>query len=187
MLDLFNKEDDFKPLISEEELSDEEVLVELRKIKEELKDDVVVLGHHYQQDDVIEFADYRGDSLKLAQDAAHLDKPNIIFCGVHFMAETADMLAKEGQTVILPDMNAGCSMADMANRIEIDKSWEFLTSSTKDKIVPITYINCSAKLKSFVGANDGCICTSSNAKQIIKWVTVDRKSVSPVSIGMASS
>lgn len=169
MLNLFNKEDDFKPTISEKELSDEAVLKELREIKEELKDQVVVLGHHYQQDDVIEFADYKGDSLKLAQDAAHLDKPYVIFCGVHFMAETADMLVGEGQKVILPDMNAGCSMADMANREEIDKAWDFLKSSTKDKIVPITYINCSAKLKSFVGENGGCICTSSNAKNIIEW------------------
>ncbi len=170
MLDLFaNVKDDKRPIISEEELSDEEVLVELRQIKKELKDKVVVLGHHYQQDDVIEFADYRGDSLKLAQDAAKLDKDYIIFCGVHFMAETADILSKEDQTVILPDMNAGCSMADMANREEIDKSWEFLTSSTKDKIVPITYINCAATLKSFVGENGGSICTSSNARSIIEW------------------
>ena len=170
MLDLFGKEEVHRPIISQEELSDEEVLVELRKIKEELKDEVVVLGHHYQQDDVIEFADYKGDSLKLAQDAALLkDKPYIIFCGVHFMAETADMLTGDDQNVILPDMQAGCSMADMANREEIDKAWNFMKSSTEDKIVPITYINCAATLKSFVGENNGSICTSSNAKKIIEW------------------
>ncbi|RZF22769.1 quinolinate synthase NadA [Halobacteriovorax vibrionivorans] len=170
MLDLFGKEEVHRPIISQEELSDEEVLVELRKIKEELKDEVVVLGHHYQQDDVIEFADYKGDSLKLAQDAALLkDKPYIIFCGVHFMAETADMLTGDDQHVILPDMQAGCSMADMANREEIDKAWDFMRKSTNDKIIPITYINCAATLKSFVGENDGTICTSSNAQNIIKW------------------
>jgi quinolinate synthase len=169
MLDLFGKEDDYRPTITEEELSDEEVIVELKKIKEELKDQVVVLGHHYQQDDVIQFADYTGDSLKLAQDAAKLDKPYIIFCGVHFMAETADMLTPADQKVILPDMNAGCSMADMANREEIDKAWAFMNASTQDKIIPITYINCAATLKSFVGENEGCICTSSNARSIIEW------------------
>lgn len=169
MLDLFNEKDDHLPLISKEELSDEQVLVELRALKEELKDKVVVLGHHYQQDDVIEFADVTGDSLKLAQDAANLDKPYIVFCGVHFMAETADMLTTDKQKVILPDMKAGCSMADMANRKEIDKAWAFLQKSTKEKIVPITYINCAATLKAFVGDNGGSICTSSNARQIIEW------------------
>lgn len=169
MLDLFNEKDDHLPIISKEELSDEEVIVELTKIKEELKDKVVVLGHHYQQDDVIQFADVTGDSLKLAQDAANLDKPYIVFCGVHFMAETADMLTRKDQHVILPDLNAGCSMADMANRVEIDKSWDFLQKSTKQKIVPITYINCAATLKAFVGDNGGSICTSSNARQIIEW------------------
>lgn len=170
MLNLFeNQQEDYKPTISESELSDEQVITELWKIKEELKDKVVVLGHHYQQDDVIQFSDYTGDSLKLAQDAAKLDKEYIIFCGVHFMAETADMLTSKEQKVILPDLRAGCSMADMANRVDIDKAWSFLTSSTKDKIVPITYINCAATLKSFVGENGGTICTSSNARQIIEW------------------
>jgi quinolinate synthase len=169
MLDLFNKKDDYLPIISEKEMSDEEVIIELKQIKEELKDKVIVLGHHYQQDDIIQFADITGDSLKLAQDAAKLTHPYVMFCGVHFMAETADMVVGENQHVILPDMNAGCSMADMANREEIDKSWEFLKSSTKDKIVPITYINCAANLKAFVGENDGSICTSSNARSIIEW------------------
>ncbi len=171
MLDLFSEDQDdaYKPTISEEELSDEAVLVELTKIKEELKDKVVVLGHHYQQDDVISFADITGDSLQLAREAAKLDKEYIIFCGVHFMAETADMLTKKNQKVILPDMRAGCSMADMARRSEIDKAWKFITDSTKDKVVPVTYINCAATLKAFVGANGGTICTSSNAEKIISW------------------
>lgn len=179
MLDLFNDKNEsggdddqngsHKPTISEEELSDDEVLVELKKIKEELKDQVVVLGHHYQQDDVINFADITGDSLQLAREAATLDKPYIIFCGVHFMAETADMLTKPHQKVILPDLRAGCSMADMAKRSEIDKAWAFMTSSTKEKIIPVTYINCAATLKAFVGDNEGSICTSSNAEKIIRW------------------
>ncbi|MBC7429817.1 MAG: quinolinate synthase NadA [Bacteriovorax sp.] len=171
MLDLFSeeKDDDYKPTITETELSDDEVLVELKKIKEELKDKVVVLGHHYQQDDVIEFADITGDSLQLAREAAKLDKEYIIFCGVHFMAETADMLTKPSVKVILPDLKAGCSMADMARRSEIDRAWNFITKSTKKKVVPVTYINCAASLKAFVGDNGGSICTSSNAEKVISW------------------
>lgn len=174
MLDLFDEQDPIneeshKPIISEAELSDDEVLIELKKIKEELKDQVIVLGHHYQQDDVINFADITGDSLQLAREAAKLDHPYIIFCGVHFMAETADMLTRDNQKVILPDLRAGCSMADMAKRSEIDKAWAFMTSSTKEKIIPVTYINCAATLKAFVGDNNGSICTSSNAEKIIRW------------------
>jgi quinolinate synthase len=172
MLDLFHEEesDSHKPIISEEELSDADVLVELKKIKEELKDKVVVLGHHYQQDDVISFADITGDSLQLAREAAKLkDKEYIIFCGVHFMAETADMLSESHQKVILPDLRAGCSMADMARRSEIDKAWSFITKSTSEKVIPVTYINCAATLKAFVGENGGSICTSSNAEKIIEW------------------
>ena len=134
-----------------------------------MKDQVVVLGHHYQQDDVIFFADIIGDSLQLAREAASLDKPYIIFCGVHFMAETTDMLTRADQKVILPDLRAGCSMADMAKRSEIDKAWAFMLKSTDEKIIPVTYINCAATLKAFVGDNDGSICTSSNAEQIIRW------------------
>ncbi len=171
MLDLYDKKElkAHLPEIDESELSETEVLEQCLKLKEELKDELVILGHHYQQDDVISFADITGDSLQLAQKAKSLDKKYVIFCGVHFMAETADMVTTEDKVVILPDMKAGCSMADMANRREIDKSWEFLTKSTDKKIVPITYINCTAALKSFVGENDGSICTSSNAKGVISW------------------
>src|SRR5665647_790889 len=161
---------DHLPQISEKELSDDEVLVELTAIKKKLGSRVVVLGHHYQQDDVIAFADITGDSLELAKKAAELKDPEfIIFCGVHFMAETADMLTGQDKKVILPDMKAGCSMADMANRREIDLAWKYLTSVTSEKIVPITYINCTAALKSFVGENGGSICTSSNAEKVITW------------------
>ncbi len=164
------KSKDHLPNISEKELSDEQVLVELAAIKKSLGSRVVVLGHHYQQDDVIAFADITGDSLELARKAAQLkDAEYIMFCGVHFMAETADMLTTKDQKVILPDMRAGCSMADMANRREIDLAWKYLTESTSEKIVPITYINCTAALKSFVGENGGSICTSSNAEKVITW------------------
>lgn len=169
MLDLFKEDIQTREPITKEELSDEEVLKEAYALKEELKDQLVILGHHYQQDDVIGFADHSGDSLQLAKDAANLNKPYIMFCGVHFMAETADMLTSVDQKVILPDLNAGCSMADMANTEEIEKSWDFFTSSTKEKIIPVTYINCTASLKAFVGDHGGSICTSSNAEKVIDW------------------
>lgn len=169
MINFYDEVQDHLPAISETELSDEQVLEELHKIRKELGDRVVVLGHHYQQDDVISLADYTGDSLQLAREAAKLDSEFIIFCGVHFMAETADMLTRPNQKVILPDLNAGCSMADMANRREIDRAWSFIQDSAKATVIPITYINCSALLKDFVGANEGAICTSSNAEKVIKW------------------
>jgi len=172
MLNLFTETPEHLPPVLETDLTDEEVIAEALALKEELKDKMLVLGHHYQQDDVIQFADVLGDSLKLAQDAASIDKPYIVFCGVHFMAETADMLTRDNQKVILPDLKAGCSMADMALREDIDKAWSFMTSAVKnsgDKIVPVTYINCAATLKSFVGENGGSICTSSNAEKIISW------------------
>jgi quinolinate synthase len=171
MLDFYEdtNDTDHKPVISKEELSDDDVIVEIHKLKKELKDKVVVLGHHYQQDDVFQFSDYKGDSLKLARDAAKLTHEYVVFCGVHFMAETADMLTGDNQKVILPDMNAGCSMADMADRTQIDIAWKNITNATSEKIVPITYINCTAALKSFVGENGGSICTSSNAHKVISW------------------
>lgn len=172
MLDIYDDIDskEHLPDIPESELSDELVIDELQKIKTRLGNKVVVLGHHYQQDDVIAFADITGDSLELAKKAANISSADfIMFCGVHFMAETADMLTGPNQKVILPDLRAGCSMADMANRREIDLAWAYMKKCTPDKIIPITYINCSAALKSFVGENDGSICTSSNAEKIITW------------------
>ncbi|MCO4752961.1 MAG: quinolinate synthase NadA [Bacteriovoracaceae bacterium] len=168
-MNIYENDQDHLPKITESELSDEQVLEELQAIRKELGDKLVVLGHHYQQDDIVSFADHTGDSLQLAREAAKLDSEYIVFCGVHFMAETADMLSKPNQKVILPDMNAGCTMADMANRVEIDRAWKNIQASTDEKIIPITYINCSALLKDFVGANDGAICTSSNAKKVIQW------------------
>jgi quinolinate synthase len=172
MLDIYDdlKSKDHLPSISEKDLSDDEVLIELAAIKKRLGNKVVVLGHHYQQDDIISFADVTGDSLELARKAAEIKTAEyVIFCGVHFMAETADMLTSENQKVILPDLRAGCSMADMANRREIDLAWKYMTECTSEKIIPITYINCSAALKSFVGEHSGSICTSSNAEKIITW------------------
>jgi quinolinate synthase len=177
MINLYDDQTtEYLPQISEAELSDEEVLVETQILKKELQDQVVVLGHHYQQDDVISFADITGDSLALAKYAASLkEKPYVMFCGVHFMAETADILTSEKQKVILPDLRAGCSMADMALETDVDQAWTFLTQSTQEKIIPITYINCAASLKSFVGKHDGTICTSSNAKKIIQWAFAQGK------------
>ena len=130
MLDIYELEKDHLPAIDQEELNDEQVLEEINKIKARLKDKLVILGHHYQQDDIISFADYKGDSLQLAREAEKLDAEYVVFCGVHFMAETADMLTKPNQKVILPDMNAGCSMADMANRKEIDRAWDNIKAAT---------------------------------------------------------
>jgi len=173
MIDIYSslKSDSHVAPVSEKELSDDEVLKELAATRKRLGPRVVVLGHHYQQDDVIAFADVTGDSLELARHAAKLPDSTeyIVFCGVHFMAETADMLTAGKKKVILPDLRAGCSMADMANRRDIDRAWSFLTKHSEGKITPITYINCAATLKSFVGENGGAICTSSNAEKVITW------------------
>ncbi len=134
----------------------------------------VVLGHHYQRDEVIRFADFRGDSYKLAQEAARTQAEYIIFCGVHFMAESADVLAHEGQQVILPDLNAGCSMADMAEIGQVESCWDQLVSMglTDDQgrgITPLTYMNSTAAIKAFCGERGGLVCTSSNAPAAFRW------------------
>lgn len=131
----------------------------------------LILGHHYQRDEVIEFADVTGDSFKLAQAAASLSEAEfIIFCGVHFMAESADILTGENQKVILPDLAAGCSMADMATASQVDQCWSDLVSlGLAGQTVPVTYMNSSAAIKSFTGKNGGTVCTSSNAEKAMKW------------------
>lgn len=165
-----NDADQHLPPVSEGDLSDIQVLEEIAQLKKKLDNKLIILGHHYQQDDIIQFADLIGDSLQLAQEAEKLKTtPHIIFCGVHFMAETADMLTSSEQNVYLPDLRAGCSMADMANLKEVEKCWEYLAKHSGQKILPVTYINCSAELKAFVGKHGGAICTSSNAKKIISW------------------
>ena len=138
--------------------------------KAELGSALCILGHHYQRDEVIQFADFRGDSLKLSQLAAGQPEADyIVFCGVHFMAETADILSAPHQRVSLPDLNAGCHMADMANLDNVEDSWEDLTEVCGDSVVPITYINSAANLKAFCGLNGGIVCTSSNAPSIMEW------------------
>ncbi len=133
---------------------------------------LVILGHHYQRDEIIKYADYRGDSFKLAQLAAARPQADfIVFCGVHFMAESADILSAPHQKVILPNPAAGCSMADMANIAEVEECWEMLNDVLGEdaSIIPVTYMNSAANLKAFCGRNGGIVCTSSNAPAIIKW------------------
>lgn len=131
---------------------------------------LVILGHHYQQDDVIEFADFTGDSLKLSQLAAEQAEAEfIVFCGVHFMAETADILTSDRQVVVLPDLSAGCSMADMAHIDQVEAAWPVLEEHGGMPITPVTYVNSSAAVKGFVGRKGGACCTSSNAKMVLEW------------------
>ena len=131
---------------------------------------LVILGHHYQRESVIEFADFRGDSFKLAQLAAERpDAEFIVFCGVHFMAESADVLRQPHQTVILPDLKAGCSMADMASIDDVEDAWDALQAVHGDTIVPVTYMNSTAALKAFCGERGGVVCTSSNARAVLEW------------------
>src|SRR5438876_2945293 len=138
--------------------------------KAKLGRDVVILGHHYQRDEVVKFADYRGDSLKLSQQAAEVDGKYIVFCGVHFMAESADILRRDQQVVVLPDLNAGCSMADMADIGQVEACWNELSGVTDTKkIIPVTYMNSTAAIKSFTGEQGGSVCTSSNAAAVMKW------------------
>ncbi|AXV06960.1 Quinolinate synthetase [Euzebya pacifica] len=151
--------------------SDPSLVARARAAKEILGDSVFVLGHHYQRDEVIEFADARGDSFKLAQEAAANGADTIIFCGVHFMAETADILTDESTRVILPDLAAGCSMADMADIAQVERAWEDLRAAGvgPDHTVPMTYMNSTAAIKSFTGRNGGVVCTSSNAERAMEW------------------
>ncbi len=150
--------------------TDPAILEEIWQLKEQLKEDVLILGHHYQRDEVIQYADKTGDSFELARYAAeNKDKKYIIFCGVHFMAETADVLTTDEQVVILPDMEAGCSMADMATDEDVFIAWEELKEISEAPIIPITYMNSTAAIKSFVGKNNGLVCTSSNAEKALKW------------------
>ena len=151
--------------------SDEDLRERISNAKSKLGNQLIILGHHYQRDEVIEFADQRGDSYKLARFAAeNSSTPHIIFCGVHFMVESADVLTNEDQHIYLPDLNAGCSMADMATSRQVLDAWELFSSVVDEKeIIPITYMNSSAAIKAFVGELGGAVCTSSNAREIIEW------------------
>lgn len=154
------------------EMDGEELRRRISAAKSELGERLVILGHHYQRDEIIQFADFRGDSFKLAQLAAARPQADyIVFCGVHFMAETADILSQEHQKVILPNPTAGCSMADMANIAEVEECWQTLTEMLGEDagLVPVTYVNSAANLKAFCGRNGGVVCTSSNAPAVIRW------------------
>jgi quinolinate synthase len=151
--------------------SDPQLRERAARARDALGERAFVLGHHYQRDEVIEFADVTGDSFKLARDAAaRPDAPYIIFCGVHFMAESADILTSATQQVILPDLAAGCSMADMANYEQVAACWAVLDQlGIADSTIPVTYMNSSAAIKSFTGEHGGTVCTSSNAKTTLTW------------------
>ena len=152
-----------------------EIDSEILKMKSIIGNKLYILGHHYQREEVIKFADTTGDSFKLSLDASKVkDAEYIVFCGVHFMAETADILTQPNQKVILPNMAAGCSMADMASTDEVKRCWNelseiFKTSRTKQPVIPVTYMNSTASIKSLCGKNNGIVCTSSNAKQAFDW------------------
>lgn len=151
-------------------LTDGETDTRIREVREQLGRRLVILGHHYQRDEVIKFADVRGDSFKLAEWAANRkDAEYIVFCGVHFMAESADILSADDQKVVLPDMSAGCSMADMAAIDQVETCWEDLSRITSERIIPITYMNSAANIKAFCGRNGGAVCTSSNAPAVMRW------------------
>jgi quinolinate synthase len=151
--------------------SPEELESRIASAKAALQGRLLILGHHYQRDEVIRWADARGDSLKLARHAAGCDwATDIVFCGVHFMAESADILTSPAQRVILPDLNAGCSMADMASADDVEECWEVLADVVDvDGVIPITYVNSSAAVKAFVGRHGGAVCTSSNAAAVLAW------------------
>ncbi len=151
--------------------SDPDLVSRATAARKALGDSAMILGHHYQRDEVIQFADITGDSFKLAQAAADNSSAEyIFFCGVHFMAESADILTSANQKVILPDLAAGCSMADMATAAQVNDAWKVFTKlGINSRTIPVTYMNSSAAIKSFTGENGGTICTSSNAERAMRW------------------
>ncbi len=161
------------------DLDDENCDARIAAAKKSLGKRVVILGHHYQRDEVFKHADVSGDSLKLSQFAAQSDAEYIVFCGVHFMAEVADILSRPEQISILPDLAAGCSMADMANLAKVNRCWKELSEvlDPDETITPVTYINSAADLKAFCGRHGGIVCTSSNAKPILEWSFSRREKV----------
>ncbi len=161
-----------KPVADYQTLSAEELRSRIVAAKRSLGEQVMILGHNYQRDEVIQHADIRGDSLLLAKLAAERsERPYLVFCGVHFMAETADILSRSNQTVILPDMAAGCSMADMAAIEQVDQCWEAMARviPVEETVMPAVYVNSAAVLKAFCGEHGGITCTSSNARAVIEW------------------
>ena len=164
---------DWQPEIPDQylRLSADELTARIEDAKRALGNRLLILGHHYQRDDVIQFTDFRGDSFKLARQAAERkDAEFIVFCGVHFMAESADILTAPHQTVLLPNLAAGCSMSDMAQPDDVYTAWDELAEIVDaNRVIPITYINSAAALKAFVGEHGGAVCTSSNAEAVVKW------------------
>jgi quinolinate synthase len=153
-------------------LPDDTMDARIAAAREKLGTDAVILGHHYQRDEVIRFADFTGDSYKLSKAAAESSAKYMVFCGVHFMAETADILAQPWQQVVLPDLNAGCSMADMAEIGQVEDCWESLERAgavAGDGMIPLTYMNSAANIKAFCGERGGLVCTSSNARAAFEW------------------
>ncbi|BBL71449.1 quinolinate synthase NadA [Methylogaea oryzae] len=160
-------------------LDDAECEARIEAAKQKLGKRVVILGHHYQRDEVFRHADLTGDSLKLSREASHSEAEYIVFCGVHFMAEVADILSRPEQVAILPDLAAGCSMADMASLPAVERCWKELADvlNPDESITPVTYINSAADLKSFCGRHGGIVCTSSNAGKILDWAFAQREKV----------
>ena len=151
------------------ELTQEQALERAKAAKAKLGDKLTILGHHYQADEIVKMADITGDSLELSRKAAKVTSEYVVFCGVHFMAESADMLTADWQKVILPDLAAGCSMADMATHEELEAAIEYLEGELGLSILPVTYVNSSAAVKKVVGAKGGVVCTSTNAPKIVTW------------------
>ena len=167
---------DLQPYAS---LDDEDCEQRIIKARQTLGDRLVILGHHYQRDEVFKHADFSGDSLKLSREAAKSNAEYIVFCGVHFMAEVADIISRPDQIVVLPDLSAGCAMADMADLDQVERAWTELSSvlDAEQSITPVTYINSAANLKSFCGKHGGVVCTSTNAQKIIEWSFAQREKV----------
>ncbi|ABA56831.1 quinolinate synthetase A [Nitrosococcus oceani ATCC 19707] len=161
------------------DLRDSECEARVAKAKAALGAQVVILGHHYQREEVFRFTDYAGDSLKLSRQAAVSEAKYIVFCGVHFMAEVADILSRPEQIAILPDMAAGCAMADMADLAKVERAWRELGQilEPEEKVTPVTYINSAANLKAFCGRHGGIVCTSSNAEAVLNWAFERREKV----------
>jgi quinolinate synthase len=158
-----------RPLAEYEALPDAELHRRIDAARSALGARLTILGHHYQRDEVVQHADFLGDSYRLSQRGAESSADYIVFCGVHFMAESADILARPAQRVILPDLGAGCSMADMADIADVEDAWEALVRQHGDVWIPITYMNSTAAIKAFVGAHGGLVCTSSNAGAAFAW------------------
>src|SRR5699024_1029881 len=178
LLDLIQNEDSQTLPEKYKKLSIPEMEERVRTIKDKFGSKLFIPGHHYQKDEVIQFADVTGDSLKLAQvSAKNKEAEYIVFCGVHFMAETADILTGNEQKVILPDMRAGCSMADMADINQTERGWKVMQENFGDTILPLTYVNSTAAIKSFVGQNGGATVTSSNAKKMLEWAFTQKERI----------